>query len=104
MDCFQGEVLLIPNVIAPTLVMLEALRSWFPRRNGRDFSSARPDITHHHTLVHTIYLQLGVLIEAMRREGFELSISRPSVLFKTDEKSGEKLEPMEEIYFRIDHH
>jgi GTP-binding protein len=30
-------------------------------------------------------LQLGVLIETMRREGFELSISRPRVLFQTDE-------------------
>ena len=41
-------------------------------------------------------LQLGVLIETMRREGFELSISRPRVLYKTDE-NGERLEPIEEI-------
>jgi GTP-binding protein len=41
-------------------------------------------------------LQLGVLIETMRREGFELSISRPRVLYKTDE-SGERQEPIEEI-------
>ena len=41
-------------------------------------------------------LQLGVLIETMRREGFELSISRPRVLYKTNEQ-GEKLEPVEEI-------
>lgn len=41
-------------------------------------------------------LQLGVLIETMRREGFELSISRPRVLYKTNEK-GERLEPIEEI-------
>lgn len=47
-------------------------------------------------------LQLGVLIETMRREGFELSISRPSVLFKTDEKTGEKLEPMEEVQIDVD--
>ncbi len=47
-------------------------------------------------------LQLGVLIETMRREGFELSISRPSVLFKTDENSGEKLEPMEEVQIDVD--
>ena len=40
-------------------------------------------------------LQLGVLIESMRREGFELSISRPRVLFKTE--NGEKLEPIEEV-------
>lgn len=47
-------------------------------------------------------LQLGVLIETMRREGFELSISRPTVLFKTDENTKEKLEPMEEVQIDID--
>ena len=47
-------------------------------------------------------LQLGILIETMRREGFELSISRPRVLFHTDEKSGQKLEPMEEVLVDVD--
>ncbi len=46
-------------------------------------------------------LQLGVLIETMRREGFELSISRPRVLFKTD-SDGHRLEPMEEIVVDVD--
>ncbi|MBX9634276.1 MAG: translational GTPase TypA, partial [Magnetospirillum sp.] len=46
-------------------------------------------------------LQLGVLIEQMRREGFELSVSRPRVLFKTDEK-GQRLEPMEEVFIDVD--
>ena len=46
-------------------------------------------------------LQLGVLIETMRREGFELSISRPRVLFKTDEQ-GKRLEPIEEIQVDVD--
>jgi GTP-binding protein len=46
-------------------------------------------------------LQLGVLIETMRREGFELSISRPRVLFKTNEQ-GQKLEPIEEIVVDVD--
>ncbi|CAK6513754.1 translational GTPase TypA [Rickettsia helvetica] len=46
-------------------------------------------------------LQLGILIETMRREGFELSISRPEVLFQTDEK-GNKQEPMEEIQVDVD--
>lgn len=46
-------------------------------------------------------LQLGVLIENMRREGFELTISRPRVLFKTDEK-GNRLEPIEEIQVDVD--
>ena len=46
-------------------------------------------------------LQLGVLIETMRREGFEVSISRPRVLFQTGEK-GERLEPMEEVTIDVD--
>ena len=47
-------------------------------------------------------LQLGVLIEQMRREGFELAISRPRVLTKTDEATGKKLEPMEECVIDLD--
>ncbi|MBW7852357.1 MAG: translational GTPase TypA [Rhodospirillales bacterium] len=47
-------------------------------------------------------LQLGVLIEQMRREGFELSISRPRVLFKTDENTGQRLEPIEEVMVDVD--
>ncbi len=47
-------------------------------------------------------LQLGVLIETMRREGFEMSISRPRVLFKTDEATGERLEPQEEVVIDVD--
>lgn len=46
-------------------------------------------------------LQLGVLIETMRREGFELSVSRPRVLFKTD-ADGNKLEPIEEVVVDVD--
>jgi len=46
-------------------------------------------------------LQLGVLIENMRREGFELSVSRPRVLFKKDE-SGNVLEPIEEVIIDVD--
>ena len=46
-------------------------------------------------------LQLGVLVETMRREGFELSISRPRVLFKTSD-SGERLEPIEEVTIDVD--
>lgn len=47
-------------------------------------------------------LQLGVLIETMRREGFEMSISRPRVLFKVDEVIGQRLEPIEEIVIDVD--
>ena len=46
-------------------------------------------------------LQLGVLIETMRREGFELSISRPKVLFHKDE-NGNLLEPVEEVVIDVD--
>ncbi len=47
-------------------------------------------------------LQLGVLIETMRREGFELTISRPRVLFKEDPETGKRLEPMEEVLIDVD--
>lgn len=46
-------------------------------------------------------LQLGVLIETMRREGFELGISRPRVLFRTDE-NGNKTEPYETVIIDVD--
>ena len=46
-------------------------------------------------------LQLGVLIETMRREGFELGISRPRVLFSTDD-SGSRTEPYETVVIDVD--
>lgn len=46
-------------------------------------------------------LQLGVLIETMRREGFELSISRPRVVFHKDE-DGNVLEPVDEVVVDVD--
>ena len=45
-------------------------------------------------------LQLGVLIETMRREGFELSVSRPKVLFK--DQNSVKYEPIEEVTIDVD--
>ena len=45
-------------------------------------------------------LQMGVLIENMRREGFELSISRPRVILK--EEDGVKMEPIEEVTIDVD--
>lgn len=47
-------------------------------------------------------LQMSVLIETMRREGFELCIGRPRVLYKMDETTGEKLEPIEEVMIDVD--
>ncbi len=47
-------------------------------------------------------LQLGVLIETLRREGFELSISRPRVVYQTDPETGERLEPIEEVTIDVD--
>jgi GTP-binding protein len=46
-------------------------------------------------------LQLGVLIETMRREGFEVSISRPRVVFQTDDE-GQRLEPIEDVMIDVD--
>jgi GTP-binding protein len=46
-------------------------------------------------------LQLGVVIETMRREGFELGISRPRVLFQTDE-AGNRTEPYETVVIDVD--
>ncbi|MEO0347856.1 MAG: translational GTPase TypA, partial [Pseudomonadota bacterium] len=45
-------------------------------------------------------LQLGVLVENMRREGFELSVSRPEVLFI--DIDGQKCEPIEELQIDVD--
>ena len=46
-------------------------------------------------------LQLGVLIENMRREGFELAVSRPRVLTRMDD-NGQMLEPIEEVVLDVD--
>lgn len=47
-------------------------------------------------------LQLGVLIEQMRREGFELSISRPRVLYRNNPETGQREEPIEEVVIDVD--
>ena len=47
-------------------------------------------------------LQLGILIETMRREGFELTVGRPRVVLRTDEATGERLEPIEEVIIDVD--
>jgi len=47
-------------------------------------------------------LQLGVLVETMRREGFEMSISRPRVLFRNDPETGQRMEPIEEVQVDVD--
>ncbi len=47
-------------------------------------------------------LQLGVLIETMRREGFEVSISRPRVVYQADPESGARLEPIEDVVIDVD--
>ncbi|KAI8005871.1 hypothetical protein LOK49_LG07G02078 [Camellia lanceoleosa] len=44
-------------------------------------------------------LQLGILIENMRREGFELSVSPPKVMYKTE--NGGKMEPIEEVTIEV---
>ncbi len=47
-------------------------------------------------------LQLGILIETMRREGYELSVSRPRVLIEADPSTGESREPIEEVVIDLD--
>ncbi|SOC43362.1 GTP-binding protein TypA/BipA [Rhizobium subbaraonis] len=47
-------------------------------------------------------LQLAVLIETMRREGFELAVSRPRVVMHKDEATGQMLEPIEEVVIDVD--
>jgi len=47
-------------------------------------------------------LQLAILIENMRREGFELTVSRPKVVFQMDPETNQKLEPIEEVIIDVD--
>ena len=46
-------------------------------------------------------MHLSILIENMRREGYELSVSTPRVLFKKDEATGKKLEPIERLVIDV---
>jgi len=47
-------------------------------------------------------LQLAILIETMRREGFELTVGRPRVVMQLDEATGKRLEPVEEVIIDVD--
>jgi GTP-binding protein len=47
-------------------------------------------------------LQLAILIETMRREGFEITVSRPRVVFQEDPETGQRLEPIEEVIIDVD--
>jgi GTP-binding protein len=47
-------------------------------------------------------LQLGILIEEMRREGFELCVSPPRILTRRDRTTGKMLEPVEEVTIDVD--
>ncbi len=47
-------------------------------------------------------LQIGILVETMRREGFELSISRPRVIYREDPQTGKRQEPVEEVVIDVD--
>jgi len=46
-------------------------------------------------------LHLAILIETMRREGYEFEVSKPEVIFRTDPETGELLEPVEEVYIEV---
>ncbi len=46
-------------------------------------------------------LHLAILIETMRREGYEFDVSKPEVIYKEDPATGETLEPIEEVHIEI---
>ncbi len=46
-------------------------------------------------------LHLGILIETMRREGYEFQVSKPEVIYHTDPDTGDVLEPMEEVHIEV---
>ncbi|MFW5748011.1 MAG: translational GTPase TypA [Chloroflexota bacterium] len=46
-------------------------------------------------------LHLGILIETMRREGYEFEVSKPEVIFREDPETGELLEPVEEVHIEV---
>jgi GTP-binding protein len=46
-------------------------------------------------------LHLGILIETMRREGYEFEVSKPEVIYRTDPDTGKTLEPIEEVQIEV---
>ena len=46
-------------------------------------------------------LHLGILIETMRREGYEFEVSKPEVIFIEEDDTGETLEPVEHVYIEV---
>jgi GTP-binding protein len=46
-------------------------------------------------------LHLGILIETMRREGYEFEVSKPEVIYKIDSETGKTLEPIEEVHIEV---
>lgn len=47
-------------------------------------------------------LHIGLLLEKMRREGYEFSVTPPEIMYKVDPKTQQKLEPIEKISFEIE--
>jgi len=46
-------------------------------------------------------MHLGILIETMRREGYEFEVSRPEVIYREDPETGDTLEPIEEVHVEV---
>ena len=59
-----------------------------------------PDTTEGYKVSGRGELHLSILIENMRREGYELAVSKPQVIFRTD-KTGHKVEPVEEVIINV---
>jgi GTP-binding protein len=69
-------------------------------RTNVSIQVAETDIAGHFEIKARGEMQIAILVEQMRREGFELLISRPEVIFKRAEDGG-LLEPMESIYVEV---
>lgn len=48
------------------------------------------------------FSHIGILLEKMRREGYEFSVTPPEIVYKVDPKTKQRLEPIERISFEIE--
>lgn len=71
--------------------------------NNVTLSVTKSDIDPERSVIHARgELQLGILIEEMRREGYEMTVLPPSIIITTDEESGRRFEPIEEVTIDVE--